>query len=212
MMVDMRHMGKSGKFAVITGIAAAGLLVLTGMTLAMPVFNAFMGVLALAYLSAIAELLARRRRAALLATGAGTSLTLAFALAFLSTWELAYDGQSSFLGTPLPTDDPDNYFVGAGVSAVATLLVLFLGATWPPGRRLAPAAGRKTAAQRRPATAPRSARAAAAKSAPGRGATAQRSPAPRIPARAAAGKRPTSSASPARRPAPKPGNRSVPRR
>lgn len=212
MMVHMRHMGKSGKFAVITGIAAAGLLVLTGMTLAMPVFNAFMGVLALAYLSAIAELLARRRRAALLATGAGTSLTLAFALAFLGTWELAYDGQSSFLGTPLPTDDPDNYFVSAGVSAVATLLVLFLGATWPPGRRLAPAAGRKPAAQRRPATAPRSARAAAAKNAPGRGAAAQRTPAPRAPARAAAGKRPTSSGSPVRRPAPKPGTGSVPRR
>lgn len=211
MMAHMRHMGNSGKLAVITGIAAAGLLVLTGMTLAMPVFNAFLGVLALAYLSAIAELLARRRRAVLLATGAGTSLTLAFALAFLSTWELAYDGQSSFVGTPLPTNDPDNYFAGAAVSAVATLLVLFLGAIWPPARKSAPAAGRKPAAQRRPA-ASRTTRATAAKSTPARGAAAPRTPAPRTPARTAAGKRPTSSASAARRPAPKPGTGSAPRR
>lgn len=193
----MRHMGNSGKLAVITGIVAAGLLVLTGMTLAMPVFNAFLGVLALAYLSAVAELLTRSRRAVLLATGAGTSLTLAFALAFLSTWELAYDGESSFLGTPLPTDDPDNYFIGAAVSAVATLLVLFAGAAWPAGRRLATAPRRKPAPKRRPATVPRPA---------GKTPAAQRVAAPRSPVRApATAKRPPSSAAPARRPPAKPG-------
>lgn len=202
MMVHMRHMGNSGKLAVITGIVAAGLLVLTGMTLAMPVFNAFLGVLALAYLSAIAELLARGRRAVLLATGAGTSLTLAFALAFLSTWELAYDGESSFLGTPLPTDDPDNYFIGAAVSAVATLLVLFAGAIWPAGRRLAAAPPRKPAPKRRPATVPRPA---------GKTGAAQRVPAPLSPVRATTpAKRPPSSAAPARRSSAKPG--AAPRR
>lgn len=129
-------MGKSGKFAVISGVVAAGLLVLTGMTLAEPVFIAFLGVLALACLACITEILNRGRRLALLVAGAGTSLTIGFSLAFVSTWELAFAGQSSFVGTPLPTDDPDNYFFGAATAAVVTLLVLFLGAAWPRGRRL----------------------------------------------------------------------------
>ncbi|MGG6382878.1 hypothetical protein [Paenarthrobacter sp. NEAU-H11] len=129
-------MGKSGKFAVISGVVAAGLLVLTGMTLAEPVLIAFLGVLALACLACITEILNRGRRLALLVAGAGTSLTIGFSLAFVSTWELAFAGQSSFVGTPLPTDDPDNYFFGAATAAVVTLLVLFLGAAWPRGRRL----------------------------------------------------------------------------
>lgn len=129
-------MGKSGKFAVISGVVAAGLLVLTGMTLAEPVFIAFLGVLALACLACITEILNRGRRLALLVACAGTSLTIGFSLAFVSTWELAFAGQSSFVGTPLPTDDPDNYFFGAATAAVVTLLVLFVGAAWPRGRRL----------------------------------------------------------------------------
>ena len=138
----MERMGKSGKLAVIAGIVAAGLLVLTGMTLAEPVFVAFLGVLALACLACIVELLNRGRRVALLAAGAGTSLTVAFSLAFVSTWELAFAGEPSFFGTPLPTRDPDNYFFGAAAAALATLFVLFLGAAWPRGRRLRSAAGR----------------------------------------------------------------------
>jgi hypothetical protein len=134
MMEHMRQMGNSGKFAVVCGIVAAGLLVLTAMTLAEPVLVAFLGVLSLAYLAGVAELLRRRRRVALLATGAGTSITLACSLAFLSTWELAFDGESSFLGTPLPTDDPDNYFMVAAAAALATLAVLFLGVIWPSRR------------------------------------------------------------------------------
>ncbi|MFP5312464.1 MAG: hypothetical protein ACLGH7_08680 [Actinomycetes bacterium] len=138
----MRHTGKSGQFAVICGVAAAGLLVLTAMTLAEPVFLAFLGVLALAYLAALGEILVRRRRFALLAAGAGTALALGFSLAFLSTWELAFDGQSSFLGTPLPTNDPDNYFVAAAAALVATFGVLYLGALLP-GRRGTTAARRQ---------------------------------------------------------------------
>jgi hypothetical protein len=137
----MERMGKSGKLAVIAGIVAAGLLVLTGMTLAEPVFMAFLGVLALACLACIVEILNRGRRVALLAAGAGTSLTAAFSLAFVSTWELAFAGEPSFFGTPLPTGDPDNYFFGAAAAALATLFVLFLGAAWPRGRRLRRAAG-----------------------------------------------------------------------
>ncbi|WP_411375528.1 hypothetical protein ACLH0K_03810 [Arthrobacter sp. MPF02] len=196
----MSHMGSSGKLAVIAGIVAAGLLVLTGMTLAMPVFVAFAGVLALACLSALAEVLVRGRRAVLLAAGAGTSLTLGCALAFLGTWELSYDGQSSFLGTPLPTDDPDHYFIGAAASAAGTLLVLFAGAAWPSGKPLTSTRGR-AAAKQRPA-APRT----VTKAAPARRTSGSRAPS-RLPA---AAKRPSSSAVTARKPAAKPGT--APRR
>ena len=232
MMEHMRHTGKSGKFAVICGIVAAGLLVLTAMTLAEPVFVAFLGVLALAYLAALAEILLRRRRFALLAAGAGTALALGFSLAFLSTWELAFDGQSSFLGTPLPTCDPDNYFIGAAGALAATFGILFLGALWP-GK------GRTTAA-RRPSSAGRgtspAARPAARGAAQGQGrsaaqrpqagqrnvapragtqaATLQRPSASRPPAGgpAAAAKRQPSSGSPAARPAPRSGSGSASRR
>lgn len=221
MMVHMRHMGKSGKFAVIAGIVAALLLVLTGMTLAEPVFVAFLGVLALAYLSAIGEVLVRGRRLVLLCVGAGTSLTLGLVLAFLSTWELAFDRQSTFLGTPVPTNDPDNYFFGAAASFVATFLVLFVGAAWPAGRRVAPARrpaakGRPAAASRPPArgAAPKGAgpKGAGPKGAAAKGGAAQRVSGSRTTSRVpAAAKRPSSSVAPARRPAPKPGAGSTPR-
>ena len=230
-------MGKSGKFAVISGVVAAGLLVLTGMTLAEPVFIAFLGVLALACLACITEILNRGRRLALLVAGAGTSLTIGFSLAFVSTWELAFAGQSSFVGTPLPTDDPDNYFFGAATAAVVTLLVLFVGAAWPRGRRLHAlsrkgTAGRSTAGRGpgRKGTAGRNttSRGTAGRDAsvqgrtaagrPAAKGTAQRKPAQqagglRAPARvpSSAANRPSSSASPARTP-PKTGAKTTPRR
>lgn len=226
MMEHMRHTGKNGKFAVICGVVAAGLLVLTAMTLAEPVFLAFVGVLALAYLGALGEILVRRRRVALFAAGAGTALALGFSLAFLSTWTLAYDDQSSFLGTPLPTHDPDNYFLGAALAAVATFGVLFLGALWPgrrsgtPARRPAARAAQgqaRTASQRttpqRPAsTATRSPRAAASRTG-AQASPAQRTSASRTPARApsAAAKRP-SSVSSAPNAAPRSGSGSTSRR
>jgi len=147
----MRHMGNSGKFALIAAVAALGMLVLTAITLEEAVMVTFLGLVALAYVSAVAEVLARGRRLALLATGAGTSLTVAFSLAFVSTWELAFAEQSSFLGTPLPTGDPDNYFYWAAASAVATVLVLFLGAVWPAGKRLGAGRRKPSPAKRRPA-------------------------------------------------------------
>lgn len=228
----MRHMGNSGKFALIAAVAALGMLVLTAITLEEAVMVTFLGLVALAYVSAVAEVLARGRRLALLATGAGTSLTAAFSLAFLSTWELAFANQSSFLGTPLPTGDPDNYFYWAAASAVATLLVLFLGAVWPAGRRPGAARRKPSPANRRPASTarPQAARRSAAKGG-AQGTAAQRSASQnansqrastqaksaqgksaqgasgsRAPARlpAAAAKRPSSSASAARKPTPKP--------
>jgi hypothetical protein len=135
MMVHMRHMGISGKFAVITGIVAAGLLVLTGMTLAEPVFVAFLGVLGLAYVACIMEVLRRQRYVMLAIAAMSTSLAIAGSLAFLSTWELAFTDESSIFGTPLPTDDPDNYFFLAALSMVTALAALFIGAAWPGRRR-----------------------------------------------------------------------------
>ncbi|MDQ0661560.1 hypothetical protein QFZ35_000058 [Arthrobacter ulcerisalmonis] len=182
MMGHMRHPGKSGKFAVVCGVVAAGLLVLTAMTLAEPVFLAFLGALGLAYLAALAEILVRRRRFALLAAGAGTALALGFSLAFLSTWELAFGGQSSFLGTPLPTDDPDNYFLGAACALAATFGILFLGALWP-GRGRTTAVHRPSSARR---GSPQAARAAARGVANGQGRAATQRPRPPIAPRAAA--------------------------
>lgn len=226
----MRHMGNSGKFALIAAVAALGMLVLTAITLEEAVMITFLGLVALAYVSAVAEVLARGRRLALLATGAGTSLTVAFSLAFLSTWELAFANQSSFLGTPLPTGDPDNYFYWAAASAVSTLFVLFLAAAWPAGRQLG-VRGKPSPANRRPASAARrqaakggaqrrpaqrattqrtsvqrtSTQAQSAQAQSAQGKSAQGASGSRTPTRpAAAAKRPSSSASAARKPAPKP--------
>jgi hypothetical protein len=135
MIVHMRHMGNSGKFAVISGLIAAGLLVLTGMTLAEPVFVAFLGMLGLAYLACVVELLRRRRFVMLVIAGVSTSLSIAGSLAFLSTWELAFTDESSLFGTPLPTGDPDNYFFLAAFSLLTALAALFTGALWPGRQR-----------------------------------------------------------------------------
>jgi hypothetical protein len=232
-MIDpMRHMGISGKFALITAVAALGMLVLTAITLEEAVTVTFLGLVAVAYVAAVAEVVLRRRHVALVATGVGSSLTIAFSLAFLSTWELAFADQPTIIGTPLPTDDPDNYFFWAAASAAATVLVLFLGVAWPSGRRLGagnrqpaapkrrPSSGSGRPAARRPAprtTTPRpaaprpaAARSGAAGSAAPRGAaTAQRASGSRAPARLpSAAKRPSSSASPVRKPAPNPATKS----
>lgn len=205
MMEHMRHMGNSGKFALITAVAAAGMLVLTAITLEEAVLATFLGLLALAYLAAVTEVISRGRNLVLFITAAGTSLSLAFSLAFVSTWELAFAEQSSFFGTPLPTGDPDNYFYWGAASAMATLVVLFLGAAWPSGRRLGTVRRRPSPAKRRPASG--AGRPPARRPAPRAAATAQRASGTRAPARmpASAAKRPSSSASPVRKPAPKPG-------
>lgn len=218
-MIDrMRHMGISGKFALITAVAALGMLVLTAITLEEAVTVTFLGLAAVTYVAAVAEVLRRRRHVALVATGVGSSLTVAFSLAFLSTWELAFVDQPTIIGTPLPTHDPDNYFFWAAASAVATVLVLFLGAAWPSGSRfgngngLAAGGGRKRSpSQDRPVarrTPPGRAPAARSSATRNTGATgtAQRPSGSRAPGRLPAGaaKRPSPSASPARKPAPKP--------
>jgi hypothetical protein len=206
----MRHMGNSGKLAVTAAVVALLMLVLTALTLEEAVMLTFLGLVGLAYVAALFEVLSRRRHAVAVATGLGTSLTIAFSLAFVSTWELAYANQSSIIGTPLPTGDPDNYFFLAAASAVATLLVLFLGASWPAVRRLravkrkpawrpGSASGRPGArgsagngASRRPAAAGRAVRNAAGQRTSGSPTSGSRAPA-RLPG--AAAKRPSSAGS-----------------
>lgn len=220
-MIDhMRHMGNSGKLALITAVVALLMLVLTAVTLEEPVMFTFLGLVALAYVAALFEVLSRRRHAVALAVGAGTSLTLSFSLAFVSTWELAYANQSSIIGTPLPTGDPDNYFFLAGGSATATLMVLFLGAAWPAVRTLGAAQRKPSPAKRRPASSRRpparfpAERGSAKQGTAARTAAGQRSSGSRAPARlpGAAAKRPASSASPVRKPAPNPGSKAPSRR
>jgi hypothetical protein len=222
----MRHMGFSGKIAIGAACAALGMLVLTAISLEESVMFTFLGLAAIAYVAAVSELFIRARHVAVAAAGVGSSLTIAFSLAFVSTWELAFADQSSFFGTPLPIDDPDHYFFLAAASALATLLVLFTGVAWPSGKRLRTAARKKPAAGRRPAPGRRPAAAAgsragtrgggaaaqrtAAKASAGQRTSSSRTPAARVPAPAA--KRPSSSASQARKPAPKPGSKSASRR
>lgn len=215
----MRHMGISGKIAIGAAGAALGMLVLTAISLEESVMFTFLGLAAIAYVAAVSELFIRARHVAMAAAGVGSSLTIAFSLAFVSTWELAFAGQSSFFGTPLPIDDPDNYFFLAAASALATLLVLFAGVAWPSGRRLRTAARKTSAARRRPASASRrpattgrgaAMQRAAAKNPAGQRGSGARTPAARVPA--AGAKRPSSSASPVRKPAPKSGAKSASRR
>lgn len=210
----MRHMGFSGKIAIGAACAALGMLVLTAISLEESVMFTFLGLAAIAYVAAVSELFIRARHVAVAAAGVGSSLTIAFSLAFVSTWELAFAEQSSFFGTPLPIDDPDNYFFLAAASALATLLVLFTGVAWPSGKRLRTAARKKPAARRRPAPGRRppatggtrgvgaAAQRTAAKASAGQRTSGSRTPAARVPAPAA--KRPSSSASQARKPTPKP--------
>lgn len=187
MMVVMRHMGNSGKFAVIAGLVAAGLLILTGMTLAEPVFIAFLGVLGLACVACIGEVLRRRRMFLLVVAGLCTSLAIAGSIAFLSTWEAAFADETSLFGTPLPTSDPDNYFFLAALSLLTALAALFIGAVWP---------GRRGRAQHPGAARARGARTASHGSNAGRSLPRQtRSSQPRTPAgRGSQGRQPTSSA------------------
>jgi hypothetical protein len=83
--------------------------------------------------------------------GLSTSLAIAGSLAFLSTWELAFTDESSLFGTPLPTDDPDNYFFLAALSLLTALGSLFLGAAWPGRQRPLPRAAPGRAAPGRAA-------------------------------------------------------------
>ena len=167
MISPMRHMGNSGKTAIGAFAAAAGLLVLTAVTLEEAALVAFLGALAVGYVASVAEAFARHRYLALLAGGAGTSLFVGCSIAFLRMWGLAFNQSPAALGRAVTTRDSDIYFYLAAASGCLTLLVLFCAAVWPSRRRLRrEQPTRPTAAAR-----PRNASPARAAGAPARPAT-----------------------------------------
>ena len=154
MISHMRHMGNSGKIAIGAFLAALALLVLTGVTLHEAVLLWFLAASATAYVACVAEVVIRRRHKTLLASGVGSILFIAFGIAFLRQWGLAFNADP---GRPVHSASipriPDLYFYLAAAAGAATLLLLFAG-TVLPGRGPAPRAGyasrRPAAASRRP--------------------------------------------------------------
>ncbi|MGO4582916.1 hypothetical protein AB4Z38_03345 [Arthrobacter sp. 2RAF6] len=200
----MRHMGNSGKLAIISAVVSVGLLVLLAITLEETVMYTFLGVLAIGYLACVAEVFTRRRYFMLVLGAISTILFIAFGIAFLRMWGLAFNQDENALGSAVSTKDSDIYFYLAALSGCSSLLVLFVGAVWPSRRNRATAAARQAA--RRPAPRPasrlspapaRPAQRQAARPASG----AVKRPAPR--SRAAPVKRPTSGSPVQRKPAPK---------
>jgi hypothetical protein len=136
MISPMRHMGNSGKTAIGAFAAAAGLLVLTSITLEEAALVAFLGAVAVGYVASVAEAFARHRYLALLAGGVGTSLLIGCSIAFLRTWGIAFNQDAAAMGQAVTTRDSDIYFYLAAASGCLTLLVLFCAAVWPSRRRL----------------------------------------------------------------------------
>lgn len=216
----MRHMGNSGKLAVIAAFVSLGLLVLAAVVLEELVLYLFLGAVLVCYLACIVQLFNRRRYLVVLLGAVGTSLFIGFSIAFLRMWGLAFNQDANAMGSAVSTEDSDIYFYLAAVAGVGTLAVMFLGAVVPSfgSRTVAPVKRPASGAKRSPAPRKPAARPAATVARPGtpakrpattapRGAgtanpTATKRPtAPRTPA--AAAKRPASSSSSQRRPAPK---------
>lgn len=171
----MGHMGNSGRIAIGAFIAALALLALTGITLHGTVFLWFLAASAAAYVACVAEVVIRRRHRTLAASGIGSVLFIAFSIAFLRQWGLAFNADPDALSTPVDADDPDLFFYLAAASGVATLLLLVAGTVLPGRGRRPRAAG--NAPRRRPAASRVQApRAAAVRRAPSRAATARPSP------------------------------------
>jgi hypothetical protein len=221
----MRHMGNSGKLAIIAAFVSLGLLVLAAVVLEELVLYLFLGAVLTCYLASLVQVFNRRRYLVVLLAAAGTTLFVGFGIAFLRMWGLAFSQDSSAMGSAVSSQDSDMYFYLAALAGMGTVAVLFLGAVWPSfgsravvqAKRPAPAARRAPgpAARRAPAprqTTPRPATQAKRPAAQQRPATQQRSVSPktasaRRPATprtpAAPAKRPASGTSSPRKPSPK---------
>ncbi|MDP9692997.1 UNVERIFIED_ORG: hypothetical protein J2X79_000534 [Arthrobacter globiformis] len=176
-------MGNSGKTAIGAYCAAAGLLVLTAVTLEEAGLVALLGAVAVGYVATVAEAFARHRYLALLAGGVGTSLSIGCSIAFLRTWGLAFNQDAAALGQTVTTRDSDIYFYLAAASGCLTLLVLFCAAVWPPRRRLRrKELTRPAGTARRTATARPGSAGPARSAGSARAAGAQPRPAARLPA------------------------------
>ena len=177
----MGHMGNNTKIAIGAFFAALALLALAGITLHETVFLWFLAACAAAYIACVSEVIVRRRHRTLAASGIGSILFIAFSIAFLRQWGLAFNADPDAMSTPVDADHPDLYFYLAAAAGAATLLLLVAG-TVLPGRGGRPrAAGH--APRRRPASGARgpASRPAAARRAPSRAGT------PRPAARTATG-------------------------
>ncbi len=207
MIVPMRHMGISGKTAIGAILAALALLVLTGITLNGTVLLWFVAAAGVAYVTCAAEIIRRGRNRTLAASGLGSILFIAFGIAYLRQWGLAFTSDPEALSRPVNSAYPDLYFFLAAGSGALTLLLLFAGAVLPGRGRGARTPG--TAARRRPAT---SARGPARASSPR---TAGRPAAPRnasaAPAKRPAAPRSASGAKPAAKSQPKSPAKAQPR-
>ncbi len=183
MIVHMRHMGNSGKTAIGAILAALALLVLTGITLNGTVLLWFIAASAVAYVTCVAVIVHRGRNRTLAASGVGSILFIAFGIAFLRQWGLAFTSDPEALSTPVDSAHPDLYFYLAAVSGALTLLLLFAGAVLPGRTRGSRSPG--TAPRRRPATAARGAARGLARGSSAR--AAGRPAAPRSSSRTSAG-------------------------
>ncbi|TVU61230.1 hypothetical protein FQP90_14525 [Paenarthrobacter nitroguajacolicus] len=195
----MRHMGNSGKLAVVAAFVSLGLLVLAAVVLEELVLYLFLGSVLVCYLASLVQVFSRRRYLVVLLGAAGTSLFIGCSIAFLRMWGIAFTQDANAMGSAVSTKDSDIYFYLAAVAGIGTLAVMFLGAVVPsfgsrasaPANRPVPAAVKKPT-PRKPASRP---------TAPAKRPAAKRPVAPRTPTTAA--KRPTSNTSAQRKPAPK---------
>lgn len=145
----MGHMGNNGKIAIGAFLAALALLALAGITLHETVFLWFLAASAVAYVACVSEVVIRRRHRTLAASGVGSVLFIAFGIAFLRQWGLAFNADPDAMSTPVDSPYPDLYFYLAAGAGAATLLLLVAG-TVLPGRGWRARAG--SAARRRPAS------------------------------------------------------------
>ena len=195
----MRHMGISGRIAIGAFFAALALLALAGITLHGTVGLWFLAASVAAYVACVSEVVIRRRHTTLVASGIGSVLFIAFGIAFLRQWGLAFNADPGAMSARVDSDQPDLYFYLAAASGAATLLLLFAGTVLPgrrprtaaPAPRRRPASAARGAVPRRPTARASSSRPASAASAQPARAQSARIPAPR--AASPAAKRPASS-------------------
>ena len=157
----MGHMGNNGKIAIGAFLAALALLALAGITLHETVFLWFLAASAVAYVACVSEVVIRRRHRTLAASGIGSILFIAFGIAFLRQWGLAFNADPDAMSTPVDSAYPDLYFYLAAASGAATLLLLVAGTVLPgrgwraraagPAPRRRPASGARRPAPRLPA-------------------------------------------------------------
>ncbi len=208
MINHMGHMGNNTKIAIAAFFAALALLALAGITLHETVFLWFLAACAAAYIACVSEVIIRRRHRTLAASGIGSILFIAFSIAFLRQWGLAFNADPDAMSTPVDSEHPDLYFYLAAAAGAATLLLLVAGSVLP-GRGRRPR-GVGHAPRRRPASGARgsASRPAPARRAPSRTAPSRTSPSrtatPRPAPRSAAGtKAQTAKPQSARVPAPR---------